>query len=188
MGFRLTAVALVATLVSAFALTPMSPAAAAQRGGQGLTGDAKGKLADGGNFEGRIEITEIKLASDKKNLLVSGELRGKENGRGRNIKQEFKNVPASLRHSAGGASDVLDEATEGSYLRIADLGLDEGLTLQQQQAVCDILFLFLGPIFLDLLGLEVTLLPVVLDVNARPGPGNLLGNLLCALAGLLDPQ
>jgi hypothetical protein len=25
-----------------------------------------------------------------------------------------------------------------------------------------------------------------LDINALPGPGNLLGNLLCALTGLLD--
>jgi hypothetical protein len=27
---------------------------------------------------------------------------------------------------------------------------------------------------------------VVLDITAIPGPGNLLGNLLCAIAGLLD--
>jgi hypothetical protein len=27
---------------------------------------------------------------------------------------------------------------------------------------------------------------VVLDITAQPGPGNLLGNLLCAIAGLLD--
>lgn len=51
---------------------------------------------------------------------------------------------------------------------------------------CDILFLDLGPIFLDVLGLEVDLSAIQLDVNAVPGPGNLLGNLLCAVAGLLD--
>ena len=27
---------------------------------------------------------------------------------------------------------------------------------------------------------------IVLDITAVPGPGNLLGNLLCAVAGLLD--
>lgn len=27
----------------------------------------------------------------------------------------------------------------------------------------------------------------MLDIAAEPGPGNLLGNLLCAIAGLLDP-
>ena len=51
---------------------------------------------------------------------------------------------------------------------------------------CDILNLDLGPLNLDLLGLVVDLSPVSLDVTALPGPGNLLGNLLCAVVGLLD--
>jgi hypothetical protein len=54
------------------------------------------------------------------------------------------------------------------------------------QAVCDILFLDLGPISLNLLGLTVDLSRITLDINAVPGPGNLLGNLLCGIAGLLD--
>ena len=53
-------------------------------------------------------------------------------------------------------------------------------------AACDILNLVLGPLDLNLLGLEVHLDTVVLDIVAQPGPGNLLGNLLCAVAGLLD--
>jgi hypothetical protein len=53
-------------------------------------------------------------------------------------------------------------------------------------AVCDILFLDLGPLFLDVLGLTVDLAPIVLDINAVPGSGNLLGNLLCAVVSLLD--
>ena len=52
---------------------------------------------------------------------------------------------------------------------------------------CEILHLVLGPLDLDLLGLQVHLNRVVLDIQADPGPGNLLGNLLCAIAGLLDP-
>jgi hypothetical protein len=52
---------------------------------------------------------------------------------------------------------------------------------------CDILHLTLGPLDLDLLGLQVHLNQVVLNVDAQSGPGNLLGNLLCAVAGLLDP-
>ncbi len=51
---------------------------------------------------------------------------------------------------------------------------------------CDILHLELGPLDLDLLGLVVHLDRVVLDITAESGPGNLLGNLLCAVAGLLD--
>jgi hypothetical protein len=51
---------------------------------------------------------------------------------------------------------------------------------------CPILHLVLGPLDLNLLGLVVHLDKVVLDITAQPGPGNLLGNLLCAVAGLLD--
>jgi hypothetical protein len=53
-------------------------------------------------------------------------------------------------------------------------------------AACDILNLVLGPLDLNLLGLEINLQRVVLDIVAVPGAGNLLGNLLCAVAGLLD--
>jgi hypothetical protein len=51
---------------------------------------------------------------------------------------------------------------------------------------CQILHLELGPLDLDLLGLKVHLDKIVLDITAQPGEGNLLGNLLCAIAGLLD--
>lgn len=51
---------------------------------------------------------------------------------------------------------------------------------------CQILTLDLGRLHLDLLGLVVDLAPVHLDVTAVPGNGKLLGNLLCAVAGLLD--
>lgn len=53
-------------------------------------------------------------------------------------------------------------------------------------APCDILRLVLGPLDLDLLGLQVHLDRVVLNIVAQSGAGNLLGNLLCAVAGLLD--
>jgi len=51
---------------------------------------------------------------------------------------------------------------------------------------CSILDLTLGPLHLDLLGLVVDLNQVHLTITAERGPGNLLGNLLCAVAGLLD--
>jgi hypothetical protein len=54
------------------------------------------------------------------------------------------------------------------------------------QATCEILDLELGPLDLDLLGLVVHLDRVNLEITAEQGPGNLLGNLLCAVAGLLD--
>lgn len=51
---------------------------------------------------------------------------------------------------------------------------------------CDILNLVLGPLHLNLLGLNVDLNQVVLNITGQTGAGNLLGNLLCAVAGLLD--
>jgi hypothetical protein len=51
---------------------------------------------------------------------------------------------------------------------------------------CQILHLVLGPLDLNLLGLMVHLNQVVLDITAQSGSGNLLGNLLCAVAHLLD--
>jgi len=53
---------------------------------------------------------------------------------------------------------------------------------------CQILHLELGPLNVDLLGLTVHLNRVVLDITAQSGSGQLLGNLLCAIAHLLDPQ
>ncbi len=53
-------------------------------------------------------------------------------------------------------------------------------------ATCDILHLTLGPLDLDLLGLQVHLDQVVLDITAQSGGGNLLGNLLCAVTNLLN--
>jgi hypothetical protein len=51
---------------------------------------------------------------------------------------------------------------------------------------CQILTLTLGPLHLDLLGLVIDLNQVNLNITAQQGSGNLLGNLLCAVAGLLD--
>lgn len=51
---------------------------------------------------------------------------------------------------------------------------------------CSILSLTLGPLHLDLLGLVIDLNQINLNITAQPGPGNLLGNLLCDVANLLN--
>lgn len=58
-------------------------------------------------------------------------------------------------------------------------------------AATNVLSLSLGPVDLNLLGLDVHLDdchngPVTVDITAVPGPGNLLGNLISGLAGILD--
>ena len=60
------------------------------------------------------------------------------------------------------------------------------LSLITINATCDILHLELGPIDLNLLGLVVHVDKIVIDIDAQSGPGNLLGNLLCAIANLLN--
>jgi hypothetical protein len=51
---------------------------------------------------------------------------------------------------------------------------------------CPILSLHIGPINLDLLGLVITTNAIDLNITAQSGPGNLLGNLLCSVANLLN--
>lgn len=116
-----------------------------------------GTVVEGGTFEGTLSIADLSL-NEAGQLVASGVLRGRVDG-GRMIRDTFEGV---------------------------ELGLSEGAVAQQAPNECQILFLDLGPIFLDLLGLTVDLSQITLDITAVAGPGNLLGNLLCAVAGLLD--
>jgi hypothetical protein len=87
---------------------------------------------------------------------------------------------ASIRDAAG---QLLTSASV-PVQSITASGRTSGLSYQQ--ASCRILHLELGPLDLNLLGLRIQLNRVVLDITAQRGPGNLLGNLLCAVAGLLN--
>ncbi|WP_222919457.1 hypothetical protein [Natrinema sp. SYSU A 869] len=80
----------------------------------------------------------------------------------------------------GEAESAEDEAEEDEY---HVEGADE---VYEGDEASGVLHLDLDGLFLDLLGLEVNLDPVTLDVSARPGGNNLLGNLLSAVTGLLD--
>lgn len=51
---------------------------------------------------------------------------------------------------------------------------------------CTILTLHTGAIMISILGLNISLSPIDLVITATAAPGNLLGNLLCAVAHLLD--
>ena len=59
-------------------------------------------------------------------------------------------------------------------------------TVTNASGSCQILTLTLGPLHLDLLGLVIDLNQVNLNITAVPGAGNLLGNLLCDVANLLN--
>jgi hypothetical protein len=53
---------------------------------------------------------------------------------------------------------------------------------------CPVLYLDLSPITINLLGVLVRTSRIEVRIEAIPGPGNLLGNLLCGLLGILNPQ
>jgi hypothetical protein len=115
-----------------------------------------GTLEDGGTFEGTVNLNQLQFEDGQ--LTVSGVLNG----------------------VATTVDDVAHEITNQAFTTTLDLSSDTG------REECRILFLDLGPIFLDLLGLEVDLSQIELEVRAVPGPGNLLGNLLCSVVHLLD--
>lgn len=60
------------------------------------------------------------------------------------------------------------------------------IPIQSADPSCTILALNTGAIHLNVLGLVVDLSPINLTITALQGPGNLLGNLLCAVANLLN--
>ena len=138
-------------------------------------GQVTGVLSDGGSFVGTLRVQEFILHEDR-TLSVRGLLSGTAttaSGVTRTIEGLSVTAPATLR---GGKEQANSSASAA------------GLSLQQAPgtASCQILFLDLGPLFLDVLGLTVDLNEVVLDITAVAGAGNLLGNLLCAIVHLLD--
>ena len=104
--------------------------------------------------------------------------------------QPFSGTATITELTRDGSQLLFSGTIQDSTGALAGTFTDVVGTLQQpgggSTGKCDILFLDLGPIFLDVLGLEVDLSQIVLDINAVPGAGNLLGNLLCAVVGLLD--
>lgn len=113
----------------------------------------------GGNvINAVVSVTKLSLSDDGQ-LLASGTISGTANGQ--QFTQAFTDVPAELAKASVGM-------------------------MQGGAGSCSILSLDLGPLFLDILGLVIDLEPVVLDIFAQRGSGNLLGNLLCAVVGLFD--
>lgn len=164
MKARFAWLAMVLALGFAFVLTPLNTSAAPKSKRPLSNLPVTGALSDGGAFKGKLSITEFGYNATT-GLTVSGKLVGtatKADGTVvKDVSQTFSGVHATLTDGAAGAITA--------------------------QATCDILNLDLGPLSLNLLGLQVDLARVVLDITAISGAGNLLGNLLCAVAGLLDP-
>ncbi|HSK32139.1 MAG TPA: hypothetical protein VK903_01515 [Propionicimonas sp.] len=119
-----------------------------------------GKTASGKNVRGVFIPRQFKTVGDR--LYAQGRLKGKivRPGKDRHFVKRGVMLPVQ---SVNGQSAVPSAAR-----------------------VCPVLNLVLGPLDLDLLGLVVHLDRVVLRIVAQSGAGQLLGNLLCGVAGLLD--
>jgi hypothetical protein len=160
------------------AIDPGRGGAATQRGPSGPAAEraalltnipVSGALEGGGTFTGTLTATKIIVDQATRQLTMTGVLNGTAiKGTGEVVDVVNQTVSAPLSINRPGTS-----ATSSFMQPVARVS-------------CGILDLVLGPLHLDLLGLVVDLNQVVLDITAVTGAGNLLGNLLCALTGLLD--
>jgi hypothetical protein len=101
-------------------------------------------------------------------------------------KSQVKGVVDGVIHNANGSTETFTALRTMKVKKINGHKLGGLSRAADSAAACNVLHLVLGPLDLNLLGLTVHLNQVVLDVTAVPGAGNLLGNLLCSVAGLLD--
>jgi hypothetical protein len=99
------------------------------------------------------------------------------------VTYQLTNLAAS---TVNGALQVTGTATNLATGQSGAFTLLGTITQATTTAACSILHLDIQPISLDLLGLQVNTSEIVLDITAQPGPGNLLGNLLCGVANLLN--
>jgi hypothetical protein len=124
-----------------------------------MTGTAK----NGNKFTGTYTIDRFVRSGGKQYAV--GTLEGRL--KGRRVSRDNVRIPVALeRHTTAGASQA-PNPTPGA---------------------CQILDLVLQPINLELLGLRVATSRIEVLIEAIPGAGNLLGNLLCGITGILDPQ
>jgi hypothetical protein len=145
--------------------------------------------APAGSFAGTFTAKRFDIDPATRVLSVTGVLNGAAtllDGSVVPVVDQQFTTPVAL----SGASDVASTVRPGSSVACAPAAQSATVRVvafrRVQLASCNVLFLDLGPLHLDLLGLTVDLSQVILDVNAVTGPANLLGNLLCALLGLLD--
>jgi hypothetical protein len=123
------------------------------------------------NFAGTMNVTQFGFDEATRQLMVTGVLNGTA------TYVDGTTAPATITNQIVTTTATLTKGSEVS---------STSSVYQFAAASCGILALDLGPLHLDLLGLVVDLNEVILNITGATGAGNLLGNLLCALTGLLD--
>jgi len=160
MKLRYLSVAMLVALMSALVFVPAGAHAAplAKKHNKVRNVKAKAKVGDA-----TVNVTRFSVNQAGK-LVASG------------------NVTHATKGELGTFSDVLVTVKASSSVGAQRTGDSFAI----KQATCEILTLTLGPIHLDLLGLVIETSEINLVITGETGGGNLLGNLLCAIAGLLD--
>jgi hypothetical protein len=165
---RFRTAALAALLVCAVSLGAASTASAAQAPAKTpLT--KKVAITGTKGFTGTYTIDRFTTRNGK--LVAVGTLRGTMRKSGATLRVTRKNVRMPAAVAGAGP------AAQSSQLPPPPGGNS-----------CQILNLVLGPINLNLLGLIVRTNQIELRIDAQRGDGNLLGNLLCAITGILNPS
>jgi len=165
---RTTAVGLISALM--FGAVATVPAAAKDRSGSALQVPVSGTTSTGGTFQGTATITGF--AVDGQNVVAVGTITGIVNG----TDSIITTFSAPVMQPSATAQAAVSQAA-----------IAQAAAAPQAAAACQILNLVLGPLNLNILGLVVTIPnPIVLNITAVPGAGNLLGNLLCAVTNLLN--
>lgn len=103
----------------------------------------------------------------------------------------FQNIPVLVNGVTGALNITNFSVVNGVLTAVGTLTGAAGtgpvqIPVTSIAGSCQILDLVLGPVDLNLLGVVVHLDQVHLNITAQSAPGNLLGNLLCAVAHLLD--
>ena len=121
-------------------------------------------------FKGTYTIDRFTTRNGK--LVATGTLKGTMRKRGATLRVTRKNVVMPAAATGAGP------AAKASQQPLPPLPSGQA---------CQVLALNLGPINLNLLGLVVRTNEIQVRIDAVQGPNNLLGNLLCAVTGLLNP-
>lgn len=161
-----TGASLLAIPVTAGAQTPVHTKAAASKSASKSAATTTatslknipvtGSSKTGKAFKGKMNVTQF-IAKGGKTYAV-GTLTGTLGGKA--VKSTSVDVPVTVQKAASGSAS--------------------------SATACPVLNLILGPLNLNLLGLQVNLNQVILNITAISGAGNLLGNLLCGVSNLLN--
>ena len=200
MRTRFTALTLALSLLL---IAPLNVAAAKDKDTKGLSVPVTGTFTDqsggAGKFAGRLTI--LRFAAVNNRVHAVGTINGTlTDSAGSVVATGLQTVSLPVTLSGGAAAaapaaarqtpPAKPEFTKASFTPSEPPATHaaEPPATSSAQLSCEILRLSIGAINLDLLGLVVSLNPVLLVITAVPGAGNLLGNLLCAVTNLLNPS